>query len=300
MIATTCPQGAGKWGKLSDDSALDGRRVAIIADKDEPGRAHAQDVARRLHGRVADLRVLELPGEGKDASDWLAAGGSAEQLREQVEAAPRYSSAAEPADPPPATDGDQPKILIDTNEHRVVCETIVALTADPDIYQRGNMLVRVIRATHPRDGIIRSRGSATIGALPPANLRERMTRFATFTKIDREGEEVPAHPAVWLVNAVDARAEWLGIRHLLGVSDAPVLRADGSIWQTPGYDPIRYDQASIPFRRYVLTRTTRPGSPSVLETTVVPGVRRRFAFFIVVVICISPFRTRRAYNHMSP
>lgn len=239
LIATTCPQGAGKWGKLSDDSALDGRRVAIIADKDEAGRAHAQDVARRLHGRVADLRVLELDGDGKDASDWLAAGGTIEQLREQVEAAPRYSPAEEPADPPTATDGgDQSKILIDTNEHRVVCETIVALTSDPDIYQRGNMLVRVIRATHPRDGIVRSTGSATIGALPPANLRERMTRFASFTKFDREGEEVPAHPAVWLVSAVDARGEWPGIRHLLGVSDAPVLRADGSIWQTPGYDPI--------------------------------------------------------------
>ncbi len=239
VIATTCPQGAGKWGKLSDDSALDGRRVAIIADKDEAGRAHAQDVARRLHSRVADLRVLELAGDGKDASDWLAAGGTVDQLREQVEAAPRYSPAEEPADPPSATDGgDQPKILIDTNEHRVVCETIVALTADPNIYQRGNMLVRVIRSTHPRDGIVRARGSATIGALPAANLRERMTRFASFTKFDREGEEVPAHPAVWLVNAVDARGEWPGIRHLQGVSDAPVLRADGSIWQTPSYDPI--------------------------------------------------------------
>jgi hypothetical protein len=30
--------------------------------------------------------------------------------------------------------------------------------------------------------------------------------------------------------------EWPGIRHLMGVSDAPILRADGSIWQTPGYD----------------------------------------------------------------
>ncbi len=241
-IATTCPQGAGKWSKLSDDSALEGRRVAIIADKDAAGREHAEDVARRLHGRVADLRALELPGDGKDASDWFAAGGTVEQLQELVEAAPRYSPAAEPVDTPRDADGgDRPQILIDTNEHRVVCETIVALTADPDIYQRGNMLVRVIRSTHPRDGIIRARGSATIGALPPANLRERMTRFAIFTKFVRQGDaivEVPAHPATWLVSAVDARGEWPGIRHLLGVSDAPVLRPDGSIWQTPGYDPI--------------------------------------------------------------
>jgi len=239
LVATCNPGGAGKWNKLSDDSALHGRRVVIIPDKDEAGRKHAEDVARRLHGRVADLRVLELPGDGKDASDWLVAGGTVEQLRELVEAAPRYSPAAELADAPHEVEsGDRPKILIDTNEHRVVCETVTALTADPDIYQRGGILVRVVRSTHPRDGIVRAKGSATIGALPPANLRERMTRFATFTKIDREGEEVSAHPAVWLVNAVDARGEWPGIRHLLGVSDAPVLRHDGSIWQSPGYDPI--------------------------------------------------------------
>lgn len=103
-------------------------------------------------------------------------------------------------------------------------------------YQRGNVLVRVIHVTQPQDGIIRAKGSPTIGVLPPANLRERMTRFARFTKIDRFEHEVPAHPTVWLVNAIDARGEWRGIRHLLGVSDAPVLRRDGSIWQTPGYD----------------------------------------------------------------
>lgn len=56
-----------------------------------------------------------------------------------------------------------------------------------------------------------------------------------------------SHPAVWLVNAVDARGEWPGIRHLLGVSDAPVLRDNGSIWQKPGYDPVTcvlYDPAT--------------------------------------------------------
>ena len=130
----------------------------------------------------------------------------------------------------------RPTILIDTDEYRVVSETITALTADTDMYQRGGILVRVIRDTQPKDDIVRPSGSPTIQALPPANLRERMTRFAAFTKVNRKGEEVPAHPAPWLVSAVDARADWPGIRHLAGVSDAPVLRADGSIWQTPGYD----------------------------------------------------------------
>jgi hypothetical protein len=98
------------------------------------------------------------------------------------------------------------------------------------------MLVRVLRDAQPRDGVTRPAGSPTIQMLPPANLRERMTRFATFVKFNKGGEEVLAHPAAWLVAAVDVRADWPGIRHLAGVSDAPVLRADGSVWQTPGYD----------------------------------------------------------------
>jgi len=247
-VATTSPQGAGKWSKLADDSALEGRRVAIIADKDVKGRAHAEDIAMRLHGRVADLRVLELPGDGKDASDWLANGGTVDQLRELVEAAAPYS-------PRPATqaavrlEGDErPVVLIDTNEHRAVSETIAALASDPDVYQRGGMLVRVLRAIHPRDGITRPQGSATMSALPRANLRERMTRCAAFTKDNGEGEHVPSHPTSWLVAAIHARGEWSGIRHLYGVSDAPVLRADGSISQEPGYDPITsvlYEPATV-------------------------------------------------------
>src|SRR5690606_27501655 len=66
-----------------------------------------------------------------------------------------------------------------------------------------------------------------------------MTKYIEFTQFVNRGDtvvEVLAHPTQWLVAAVDARGEWPGIRHLKGVSDVPVLRADGSLWQTPGYD----------------------------------------------------------------
>jgi hypothetical protein len=69
-----------------------------------------------------------------------------------------------------------------------------------------------------------------------ANLRERLTRHALFTKFNKDGRRVLSHPAAWIVSAVDARGEWPGIRPLIGVSDAPILRADGTVWQTAGYD----------------------------------------------------------------
>ncbi len=237
LVATCNPGGAGKWSKLANDSALECRRVVIIADKDAPGRAHALDVANRLHGRAAQLRILELPGPGKDVSDWMTAGGTAANLLELARDAEPYapstqtqSAASRPAD------GNRPTIIIDTNEHRAVCEAIEALACDSEIYQRGGLLVRVLRSRHLHDGVSRPKGSATIGVFPKPNLRERLSKHTRFSRVDDEGFESPAHPPGWLVSAIDARGEWPCIRHLRGVSDAPVLRSDGSIRQDAGFD----------------------------------------------------------------
>ncbi|MEW6251361.1 MAG: AAA family ATPase [Planctomycetota bacterium] len=90
--------GAGKWKTLSDDSVLNGRHICIIADADEPGRKHAHDVANRLYGRAADVRVIEVPN-GKDASDWLDHNDSAEP--EQLKAWLLDLAAAAPVFEPP-------------------------------------------------------------------------------------------------------------------------------------------------------------------------------------------------------
>jgi hypothetical protein len=70
-------------------------------------------------------------------------------------------------------------VFIDTEEHRVVRETIAALTRRPGPLPAR----RHSRARDPRspasDGILRSALSATIQAMPAANLRERMTRVAS-------------------------------------------------------------------------------------------------------------------------
>jgi putative DNA primase/helicase len=92
--------GAGKW-KHADDSVLEGRNVAIIPDADTAGRKHALDVASRLHGRAREVRIVELPGAGKDASDWADAGGLADELRKLIEqATPFQPSADQPTDTP--------------------------------------------------------------------------------------------------------------------------------------------------------------------------------------------------------
>jgi len=71
-IATTNPGGAEKWRDEYSD-ALRGAQVVVVADKDEPGRKHAAQVAASLQGKAASVRIVEAKA-GKDAADHLAAG----------------------------------------------------------------------------------------------------------------------------------------------------------------------------------------------------------------------------------
>lgn len=72
VIGTTNAGGAGKW-RPEYTEALRGATVVIVADKDEPGRKHARQVAERLRGVAASVQVVEAR-TGKDAADHLAAG----------------------------------------------------------------------------------------------------------------------------------------------------------------------------------------------------------------------------------
>lgn len=89
LVATTNAGGAGKWWPEFSD-CLKGANVIILPDNDEPGRKHAQQVAQSLQGKAASVKVLELPGllPKGDISDWLAAGGTKEELLRLVQEAP--------------------------------------------------------------------------------------------------------------------------------------------------------------------------------------------------------------------
>jgi 5S rRNA maturation endonuclease (ribonuclease M5) len=98
LAATTNVGGAGKW-RVEHSDVLKGRDVVVIPDADDPGRRHGEQVARSLHGKAAAVRVVELPVQVdgrkvKDASDYIAAGGTIEQLTALVEATPIWTPTA--------------------------------------------------------------------------------------------------------------------------------------------------------------------------------------------------------------
>ena len=94
FVATCNPMGAGKWLPEHSATFRGSKRVVIICDKDKPGRQHADAVARSLQGVAQDVRLLELPDRTgkavKDAADWFAAGGTADELRAIVNTAPEF------------------------------------------------------------------------------------------------------------------------------------------------------------------------------------------------------------------
>lgn len=92
IAATTNVSGAGKW-RTEHAAFLKGADVIIIPDNDEPGREHAEMVAKSLAGIATRTRLLRLPNlpEKGDASDWLAAGGTADALWRLADAAPDWS-----------------------------------------------------------------------------------------------------------------------------------------------------------------------------------------------------------------
>lgn len=95
-VATTSPQGAGKW-QDGFAEALRGAEVVILPDNDDVGRAHADQVAAACAAVGCPVRVVTLPDlpgwplpPKADVTDWLDAGGTLDLLDARTEATPLW------------------------------------------------------------------------------------------------------------------------------------------------------------------------------------------------------------------
>jgi hypothetical protein len=93
LIATCNVGGAGRWHETLNEY-LRNRDVVVLPDNDQPGQDHADRVARNLLGVAASVKVLRLPGlpDKGDVSDWLAAGGTIEDLLRLTGEAPAFQA----------------------------------------------------------------------------------------------------------------------------------------------------------------------------------------------------------------
>ena len=249
----------GKRELISDFDAveLSGREVFIVFDSDVAEKPSVQwaewNFSQVLAERGAVVKVVRLPNGPPDANGELTKIGLDDYL--VAHSADEFGELLKTAIPPqkPERKDDRVEIVISTDEAVVNEAVIQALAKDDQLYQRAGKLVHVVSgAVH--DGIDRPDDAPHILSLSLPGLRERLTRVARFVTVceskEGESETKPAHPPKWCYEAIAARGQWSVIRSLAGVVTAPVLRPDGSVLNSAGYDPqtwLLFDPQGVSF-----------------------------------------------------
>jgi hypothetical protein len=103
-------------------------------------------------------------------------------------------------------------------------QAILGLRDREDVYVIGNRLAR-------------DTAGNGIAAMTRNNLAEILSKCVDWRARSREGDLRRTHPPDWAVGEVYDRGFWEGLRVVEGFSDVPLLRADGTIADTRGYDP---------------------------------------------------------------
>jgi hypothetical protein len=122
------------------------------------------------------------------------------------------------------------RIAIDGNLKAMSCEAVEALKRSRRVFVRSGALVRVVEDEH---------GAATVQTVAESALRGILVRCAEFYAVrikDKQPVEVAAPPPMEVVRDVLTLGEW-PFQPLEGVIESPAMRRDGSVIETPGYDP---------------------------------------------------------------
>jgi 5S rRNA maturation endonuclease (ribonuclease M5) len=82
-LCATTGGGANDPWEENYTAALLRKDVIILPDTDPPGRKKAQAIAHALVGKVATIRLYEVPG-AKDLTEWSEKGGTRDQLLEML------------------------------------------------------------------------------------------------------------------------------------------------------------------------------------------------------------------------
>lgn len=213
-------------------TVLAGRDVVLAPDPDEAGDKWRKTVGAALVRAGGRVRFIPPVDEDLDKrlgreTDRRAALGS------WIDGAVPFKEEA-PGPKGDSKDG-RAEVVIGEDEGRVNDQALAALARDEALFARGEALVEI------RDGE-RDRAPA-IRIVAPSSLRDRISRMVRFKawKEDRKNPDhpklVPVHPPKWCIDALHTRGLYPGIPTLEGIVEAPVLLADGTVLERPGYDP---------------------------------------------------------------
>jgi hypothetical protein len=222
FMATCNAGGAGKW-RDSYSQVLKDADVVIIPDNDDPGRDHAAQVAHSCYGKAARIRVLELPS-GKDVSEWLDNGHTAAELSKLAIQCPDYE--------PPAAIILPEIVVTDRHLRDITADALAALykANKPErIFRRSSALTRISLDEKVRP---------FTESLSESALRGYLARSCNFVRISaKDGDKLAVTPPLDVVRDM-ASLNDCRFPPLIGITEAPVIRPDGTVMNKPGYDSV--------------------------------------------------------------
>ncbi len=143
----------------------------------------------------------------------------------------------------PPADGKRQIIVLTPELHDVVERTIAQLAKHPDVFQREAQLVRLVRVAEVEAKRERmAPGTPQIRTIELPTLRVCLTQVARFFKLTKgkNGDEkwIQKVPPDNVVSGVNSHQQWPRVRPVVGIIETPSLRRDGTVIDTPGYDPL--------------------------------------------------------------
>ncbi len=201
---------------------LKDRHVVISGENDAgAGRLGADKIAQAIVGDASSVKIIFPPACDKDLRDWAQHAS-----RDEIETAIRE---ADRVQLPPLA--GLPTIIINNRQLRdVASDTLKAIEQGnnpPVIFVRNGSLARVRQDED---------GRPLIDTVGEDDLRHRAGRCANFIKVLRQDGVKAAPPPLGVVKDILAAEKTWPFPALLGVTETPVLRPDGSVLDRPGYD----------------------------------------------------------------
>lgn len=129
-----------------------------------------------------------------------------------------------------------PEIIVKRELDGVVAASIRALNHEPNVYQRGVLMEVMHDAPKPKL-CLHDNGAPRLNPIPKTTLAVKLSSCAKFMQWSAKDQcYVRVSPPNILVSAVRDSIEFPGVPVITGVVSSPILRADGTIASTRGYD----------------------------------------------------------------
>ncbi len=234
----------GGRAKLEPPVALFGRALEVWRGNDPKIRDGEIDrsgslvkIGRVLYNAGANRTVIEEALRERDeALGWRKYSGRADageryaEIVDELERNGRNPQIRATSGADQTKRGELPKIVVNNRQlPEVTAEAIEALAGHndpPEIFVRAGRLVRVREDEN---------GSPEIQPMDDPHIKGRLARVANYIRTTEKGE-TKVIPPDWLVKDVGQLPHW-PFPSLEAVVEAPIMRPDGTIFDTRGYDP---------------------------------------------------------------